>query len=161
LSAASIGALALDLDLVSTLTELPRAQVEECLAASERRHLVAFNGERYAFVAPLVAEVVRNECLTRGQRTSLCRRAIALLASRSDLEALVLRAELMARADPGTAAFEEGVTVARAALAAGATRTARRALAAAERAAGEAVEAARPVLDGLRAQLVPPQSSVG
>jgi DNA-binding SARP family transcriptional activator len=156
LSAASIGTLALDLDLITTLTELPRARVEECLAASERRHLVAFNGERYAFVAPLVAEVVRSECLTRGQRTSLRRRAIAVLASRQDLEALVLRAELMAHADPGTAAFEEGVAVARAALAAGATRTARRALAAAERAAGGAVEAQRPLLDALRAQLWQP-----
>jgi predicted ATPase len=158
LSAASIGSLALDLDLVTTLTELPRARVEECLAAPERHHLVAFNGERYAFVAPLVAEVVRNECLTRGQRTSLRRRAIEALASRDDLEALVLRAELMAAADPGTAAFDAGVTVARAALSAGAMRTARRALVAAERAAGSGVEAQRPVLDVLRAQLVPPQS---
>jgi DNA-binding SARP family transcriptional activator len=156
LSAASIGGLALDLDLVTALTDLPRSRVEECLAAPERRHLVAFNGERYAFVAPLVAEVVRHECLTRGQRTSLRRRAIAALASREDLEALVLRAELMAVADPGTAAFEEGVAVARAALAAGATRTARRALAAAERAAGRTVEEQRPLLDALRAQLVPP-----
>jgi hypothetical protein len=156
LSAASIGAVALDLDLVTALTELPRVRVEECLAASERCHLVAFNGERYAFVAPLVAEVVRSECLTPGQRTSLRRRAIAVLASRHDLEALVLRAELMAAAEPGTAAFEEGVAVARAALAAGATRTARRALAAAERAAGPAVEAQRPLLDALRAQLVAP-----
>jgi len=155
LSAASIGTLALDLDLVTALTELPRVRVEECLAASERRDLVAFNGERYAFVAPLVAEVVRNECLTPGQRTSLRRKAIALLASRPDLEALVLRAELMAAADPGTAAVEAGVAVARAALAAGATRTARRALAAAERAAGPTLEAQRPVLDALRAQVAP------
>jgi hypothetical protein len=154
LSAASIGVLALDLDLIATLTELSRPRVEECLAASERRHLVAFNGERYAFVAPLVSQVVRNECLTRGQRTSLRRRAVEALASRIDLEALVLRAELMAAADPGTAAFDEGVMVARAALSAGAMRTARRALAAAERAAGPEVEARRPVLDALRAQLV-------
>ena len=153
LSAASIGALALDLDLLTTLTDLPRPRVEECLAAPERLDLVAFNGERYTFVAPLVAEVVRHECLTRGERTSLRRRAIAVLASRQDLEALVLRAELMAVAEPGAAAFEEGVAVARAALAAGTTRTARRALAAAERAAGGAVEAHRPVLDELRAQV--------
>jgi DNA-binding SARP family transcriptional activator len=153
LSVASIGALALDLDLVATLTELPRSRVEECLAASERRDLVAFNGERYAFVAPLVAEVVRRECLTAGQRTSLRRRAVDLLASRQDIEALVLRVELMAHSDPGAAAFEEAVAVARVALAAGAARTARRALAAAERAAGREVEAHRPVLEALRAQL--------
>lgn len=156
LSAASIGTLALDLELVTTLTELSRARVEECLAASERRDFVAFNGERYAFVAPLVADVVRSECLTAGQRTTLRRRAIALLASRQDLEARVLRAELMAHVDPGSASFEEGVAVARAALAAGATRTARRALAAAERAAGREIEAHRSLVDALRAQLAPP-----
>ncbi|OLC08850.1 MAG: hypothetical protein AUH42_00430 [Gemmatimonadetes bacterium 13_1_40CM_70_11] len=92
LSAASIGALALDLDLVATLAELPRPRIEDGLAAPERRHLVSFDGERYAFVAPLVAEVVRSECLTPGQRTSLRRRAIAALASRHDLEAMALRA---------------------------------------------------------------------
>jgi hypothetical protein len=153
LSAASIGGLALDLDLVATLTELPRAGVEESLAGPERRHLVVFDGERYAFVAPLIAEVVRSECLTPGQRKRLRLHAIAALGSRADLDARALRAELLAAADPGPTAVEEAVAVARAALAAGSSRTARRALAAAERAAGPELEAQRPLLDTLRTQV--------
>ena len=152
LSAASLGGLALDLDLIAALAELPRSGVEQKLAAAERHHLIQFDGERYVFAAPLIAEVVRAECLTAGQRKTLRQRAIAALASRVELDARVLRAELMAAAEPGAAAFEEAVAVARASMAAGSSRTARRALAAAERAAGRDLEARRPLIDALRTQ---------
>jgi DNA-binding SARP family transcriptional activator len=153
LSAASIGGLALDLDLIAALTALSRSGVEDRLTASERSHLLAFDGERYAFVAPLIAEVVRTECLTPGQRKALRVRAVGALAGRPDLEGRILRAELSAAAEPGQAAFDEAVVLVRAALAAGTTRTARRALAAAERASAPDAELQRPVLDALRAQI--------
>ena len=134
LSAASVGGVSLDLDFVATLADLPRARVEERLATLERRQLIVFDGRRYAFAAPLIADAVRGECLTPGQRQALRRRAAAALAGREDLESRVLRVELLARTDPGPATVEEGLTVARAAEAAGSARTARRALAAVERA---------------------------
>lgn len=134
LSAASIGGVSLDLDLVTTLTDLPRARVEERLATLERRQLIVFDGRRYAFAAPLIADAVRGECVTPGQRQALRRRAAAALAGRADLESRVLRVELLARTDPGPATVEEGLTVRQAAEAAGSARTARRALAAVERA---------------------------
>ncbi len=134
LSAASIGGVSLDLDLVATLTDLPRARIEERLATLERRQLIVFDGRRYAFTAPLIADAVRGECVTPGQRQALRRRAAAALAGREDLASRVLRVELLARTDPGPATVNEGLSVARAAEAAGSARTARRALAAVERA---------------------------
>src|SRR6266566_349111 len=160
LSAASLGGLALDLDLIAALAELPRSGVELKLAAAERHHLIQFDGERYVFAAPLIAEVVRAECLTAGQRKTLRQRAIAALASRVELDARVLRVELMAAAEPGAAAFEEAVAVARAGMAAGSSRTARRALAAAERAAGRDLESRRPLIDALRAQADAPHPPI-
>jgi hypothetical protein len=59
------------------------------------------------------------------------------LVGREDLESRVLRVELQAKADPGEEAVQEALEVGEAALAAGSERTARRALAAAERMADE------------------------
>jgi len=150
LSVASIGGLALDLDLIATLAEVPVQGIEDRLAAAERRHLIVFDGERYAFTAPLIGEVVRGECLTSGQRKSLRQRAIAVLAARTDLEARVLRAELWAAVDPGAGALEGALEVAEAAIEAGSLRTARRALRAAEAAGGG------PRVDVLRGRLDQP-----
>ena len=96
--------------------------------------MIAFDGERYAFVAPLVAEAAKSACLTRGQLQTLRRRAVTALAGREDLESRVLRVELWAHVEPGREAAEEADRVEQAAIAAGATRSARRAHAAAERA---------------------------
>jgi DNA-binding SARP family transcriptional activator len=153
LSRASIGALALDLDLIATLADLPRNQIEEALPALERRQLIAFDGQRYAFTAPLIADVVRGECLTPGQRKALRQRAIATLGSRDDLESRVLRAELLAKTEPGVPSFDEAIAVARQALAAGTSRTARRALAAAERSAGQESGPERSLISQLKAQV--------
>lgn len=138
LEAASLCGLALDLDLLATLTELPRAQVDDHVTQAERRHLVRWDGERYAFAAPLIAEVVRNESLTPGQRTTLTRRAITALSTRTDFDARVLIAELKARAHPGPDSFDEAAGLTREAIEGAGARTARRALAAAQRAAGKA-----------------------
>jgi hypothetical protein len=133
LHAASVGGLGLDLDLIATLTELPEPRVEDLLPELERHHLVRFDGDRYAFDAALIPEVIQAECLTRGQQQTLRARTAAALAGRPDLQARVQRAELLARARPGPEAFDEAVGVARDAHGAGAMRTARRALQAAER----------------------------
>jgi DNA-binding SARP family transcriptional activator len=137
LRAASIGAIALDLDLIETLTELPRKQIDNALDVLERRQLIMFDGSRYAFAAPLLAQVVRGECLTRGQRQRLRHRAMSQLVEREDIESRVLRVELQAKADPGDGAVQEALELCEAALAVGSERTARRALAAAERMADE------------------------
>jgi hypothetical protein len=138
LSVASVGADAIDLDLVGALAERPRAAVERALAVLERRHFVAFDGSRYAFAAPLVADVVRAECLTKGERRRLAERALVALEGRDDLDAQVLRVELMARVRPGAATRDAALAVAQAADGVGAQRSARRALAAAERAGRQA-----------------------
>jgi predicted ATPase len=131
--AASIGGLGLDLDLVAHVAERSVADVERALPALERRQLITFDGERYVFVAPLVAEVVRSACLTKGERRRLERRAVDALATRADLESRVLRAELLARVAPDAEASRFVAAAVRDAEATGAIRLARRAAAAAER----------------------------
>src|SRR2546430_2302045 len=100
LRAASIGALALDPELIATLTGFAPERIEQMLVGLERHGLLAFDGERYRFAAPLIAEVVRGERLLPGERRALRARAAAALASRPDLESRLLRAELMARTGP-------------------------------------------------------------
>jgi DNA-binding SARP family transcriptional activator len=134
LQAASIGSAAIDVDLVAALTEQPRPAVEDALAALERARLVVFAGDRYAIAAPLIAEVVRAEWLLPGERRILRERAIVALAARTDIDALVLRAQLAATITPGPAAFDAALSAARTALAASTRRTVRQALAAAARA---------------------------
>ncbi len=68
LQAATIGAVAIDVGLVAALTGLPRAAVEDALAALERARLVTFEGHRYAVAAPLIAQVVLAEWLLPGER---------------------------------------------------------------------------------------------
>ncbi len=134
LAAASVCGQVLDPALVAHVVKRPLAEVEGALPAFERRQLVTFDGQRYAFVAPLVTEVIRTECLTRGERRRHELRASEALAGRTDLESRALRAELLAHAAPGDEALDLALTAAREAVAVGAARIARRALAAAERA---------------------------
>ena len=134
LRAASIGALAVDPELIAALTALAPERIEQLLAVLEHHGLLGFDGERYRFAAPLIAEVVRGERLLPGERRALRARAAAALASRPDLESRLLRAELMARTGPAAAAFAAAVAAAQAALAESAPRAARRALGVAERA---------------------------
>ncbi len=154
LRAASTGGTALDLGLIAALTELPVEQVEAHLDRLEQRRFVTYDGTRYAFTAALIAQVVRQECMPPGQRQRLRRRAAEVLAGRDDLESRVLRAELLAKVDPGPAACREAVSVAEYALDAGSIRTARRALFAAVRAAGDGDQALRTQIAALQARLV-------
>ena len=153
LRAAAIGGAALDLDLIRALTALPDSELEQALDTLERRRFITFNTVRYAFTAPLFAHVVRAECLTRGQRQRLRRQALAELQGRDDLESRVLAVELRAKTDPGEAAVREAVAVTRSAIEAGSVRTARRAIAAAERMTGPGDEQNRKELESLRDQL--------
>jgi DNA-binding SARP family transcriptional activator len=133
LRAASIGGLALDMDLIKALVELPEARIEKALDVLERRRFVTYNTVRYWFTAPLFAQVVRAECLTRGQRQRLRKRAVEELAGRDDLESRVLRMELSAKVNPCQEVAEQAIAVAQESHESGSRRTAQRALAAAER----------------------------
>jgi hypothetical protein len=152
LRAASVSGSALDPDVLSRTTALAPDAVEAGLARLERAGLVANDGRRYAFAAPLIAEVVSGECLTAGQRRSLRLRTAEALARREDMDSRVLRVELLSEVGPDESVFADALAVADAALAAGAARSGRRAYAAAERAAGDSA-AARQRLADLRRRL--------
>jgi hypothetical protein len=136
LAAATIGGPVFDLDLIGFLTNLDRAAIENALAGAERRHLVVLHGNRYAFVAPIVTEVISQQALVRGERQTLRRRAAEFLAGRTDLESRVTRVELLTRVEPGAESLEAAVALAGEAKNAGADHAALRALAAAERVRG-------------------------
>jgi DNA-binding SARP family transcriptional activator len=153
LRAASIGALAVDPELVAVLTGFAPERVQDLLAVLERHRLLVFDGEHYLFAAPVIAQVVHGEGLAAGERRALQARAVAALASRHDLESRLLRAELMAQIGPAAVAFAEAVAAAQAALAESAPRAARRALAVAERTLDPGDERGRRTLDELRARV--------
>jgi DNA-binding SARP family transcriptional activator len=153
ITAASIGAVALDLELIGALTAVTGASLDDRLGVLERHRFLVFDRGRYAFAAPLVQQVVRSEGLTPGQAQRLRARAIGILADRRDLESRVLRAELSARATPGPQAFNEAAAVAREALAAQSPRIARRAIRAADRAVASEPAFDRQELEALRARL--------
>ncbi len=132
LRAASVGG-ALDAGVLSVTSGLGSEEMEHGLARLERAGFLAFDGQRYAVATPLIAEVVRRECLTPGQRQALRRRTAQALAERGDMEARVLRIELLADLEPDAALLADALAAAEAALGAGAVRGAHRALAAAER----------------------------
>jgi hypothetical protein len=102
-----------------------------------------FDGQRYRFQAAIIGAVISRETMTAGMRRSRRQRAAEILASRPDLESRLVRVELLARAQPGVAAFEGAIRLAREAHAAGATSACGRAIAAAQRAAGDAPDAAQ------------------
>jgi predicted ATPase len=149
-AAATIGAVALDLELIAALTGMDARGLEPHLALLERQHFITFDAGRYAFAAPLVQQVVRNEALTPGEAQGLRLRAIAALASRNDLESRALRVELMARAMATAQAFGEAIALARDARAAESGRIAGRALLAADRIAAADPRCDRRELEALR-----------
>jgi len=150
LGAASIGSETLDLGLISALTGLTGAALDDCLAVLERQRFLSLDTDRYVFAAPLIQQVVRSEGLTPGQVQGLRSRAVEALAARQDLDSRALRAELLARTTGGTRAFNEAVALAREALAVESRRTARRAMLAAERAIKTEPGLDRHELDELR-----------
>ncbi len=131
---ASLLDLGVDIQLLTKLLGDSVSDVDGELVTLERRHFLTFDGDRYAFAAPLIAHVVRAELMTPGQRRNRRERAIELLAPRKELESRLLCVQLRAENHPGLPTAEEAASVAREAHAAGAARAARRAVAAAERA---------------------------
>jgi DNA-binding SARP family transcriptional activator len=134
--AASVCGSGIDVDVIRRTTGLDAAALEEGLTRLERAGLIASDGQRYAFAAPLIADVVRSECLTAGQRRALRQRTADALIGREDMDARVLRVELQADLDPDAAVVDDALRIAQSALEAGALRSARRALAAADQSAG-------------------------
>jgi DNA-binding SARP family transcriptional activator len=96
--AASVGQAAVDVELTAHLAESSMVETQQTLEELERRHFLTYDGERYVFAAPLIQQVIRDECLTRGERQRLRTHAAEVLAPRPDLESVVLRAELLVRA---------------------------------------------------------------
>jgi DNA-binding SARP family transcriptional activator len=152
LCAASVCGQVLDPVLMSQVCDQPVAVIEGALTAFERRHLVQFDGRRYAFVAPIIADVVRSECLTRGQRRAYEQRACDALATRDDLDSRALRAGLMAHCRPDQVAYDLAIGTAAEALSTGARRIAKRMLTAADGISREA-QLDRARLEELRARL--------
>lgn len=149
LRAAAVCAPLAEPGLLGALTELPAARLDDALAELERRHFLEFEGRRYRFVAPVLADVVRTASLTGGRRAALRDGAAELLARREDLPARVLRAELLAKREADGAAGL-ALDAAEAAVLAGAWRLADRALRAAERGGGPADPDQRARLTDLR-----------
>ena len=152
LRAASVAGPGLDPGVLECTSGLAPAAVEQGLVRLERTGLVTNDGRRYAFAAPLIAEVVSGECLTAGQRSTLRRRTAEALSNREEMDAKVLRVELLSRIGPEPSVFADAVVTAEEAFGAGAVRSARRALAAAEQAAGDTA-GARERLAALRRRL--------
>ena len=159
LQAATIGAAAIDVELVAALTGLPQAVVEDALAALEHARLVTFEGDRYTIAAPLIAQVVLAEWLLPGERHTLRAHAITALDSRSDVPSRLLRVQLMVLDRPGAPAFDEAIALAKEAIAAGTRRTAYQALAAAGRAVPADDPPRRQLLATLHAALPSPTES--
>jgi hypothetical protein len=153
LRAASLGGMALDLDLIEVLSGVSEGELEDALDSLERHRFLEFDGSRYTFAAPLFAQVIRSECLTHGQRQRMRGLAVKKLARKEGLESRVLRVELLSKTQPGDNTFSEALSVTQSAISAGAGRTARRALFAAERAAQGLEGDSVAILDELRSQL--------
>lgn len=126
LNAAAIGPAVLDLEIVAAVAGTTIMNVERTLPGLERRFLVEFDGEHYRFVAPMVAEAVRQTCLKRGERRRLERRAADALADRTDVHSRVLRTEFLSRLEPSAALLEASRILQREAEAAAATSLAHR-----------------------------------
>jgi predicted ATPase len=133
LGAASVFGEALDLELLAAILERSRFELEELLSACERGHFIQFDGRRYTFAAPLIAQVIRAECMTKGERRTFERRAIDALRPRADLESRALRIDLLARDAPDQSTLDLAIALAQDAYQQGAKRMLVRILAAAQR----------------------------
>ena len=153
LAAASVLNMEVDVDLLVHVLDGSVPDVARELNALERSRLITFDGQRYAFTAPLIAQVVRAELLTRGQRHDLLERAAEALVNRDDLESRLLRVQACAEIYPGRETAEEAGAVARAAHAVGAVRTVARAVAAAARALRKGSEEDAAYVTELRAEI--------
>ncbi len=145
LEAASAGYIAIEPGLVAALLDINIDDVERHLETLERQDFVRYQDGRHVFAAPLLKKAIEEACLTDGQRRRWAKKSIAFLGERRDSAASLLRVELYTKTGENDRAFDESMSIAHAAMADGSYGTARRALAAADVAAGE---------DGTRSQRV-------
>ena len=146
LRTACVGGEVLDAALITEVLALPAGRIEAALDRLERERFVVFDQGRYAFNGGLLQAVIESECIQPGGRRRLRERYIAVLATRDDLDAQLLRARLLA-AERHPDAFDAARNATERALGLGARRTAVAALHIAQRAAGS---------DGERAALLDP-----
>ena len=149
-TAAALAGVGVVADILAPGTGIGLAETEAALEELERRRVLEFRDGRYVFAAGVVAAVFRREGLPRGQREAIRLRLADALEARDELEWRVAAAALRSREGPSAQAFRVAVEAARAGLAEGARRTARRSLAIAEAAADPSDSAARRTLDDLR-----------
>ena len=135
LAAASVLGVEVNVPLLTHVLSDEVEDVEGELYTLERERFLTFNGERFAFAAPVLKEVCRRELLVRSKIRTVRGKAILWLEGRADLSAKVLHAELQAEEYPGRETLEEAVELARLAAGQSAWHAARRAGAIAARAA--------------------------
>jgi DNA-binding SARP family transcriptional activator len=129
--AASIGTPTIDVALTAHLTGYGEDKVLDQLDQLEQHHFVSYRDPRYVFRAPLVQEVVRDECITAGRRRRMRTHAIEFLKARPDISSKVLRLELLMKIDPTSSNAQCAMDLAEEALAEHQVSLARRAVSAA------------------------------
>ncbi len=151
LGAASVADATVDVPLVADLTGQSTEAVEAQLEVLESHHFLAYHRTQFAFSPPMLKNTVEEACLTPGKLDRLRQRAVETLSARDDLASRVLRVELLAKLGEKEEAFAQAMELADTALANDAPGAARRALVAAELAAGNTERRAR--VSEVRAQL--------
>ena len=134
LKASSVLGQAIDAELLSAVLDLPASDVEAELAELERQHFVTFVDERYKFSANVIPHVIQGDSLTAGELRKLRNQFATELATRTDLESRLLRANLLAQTGANDEAVKVAVELATEAIAGEASRMARRAVTLAENA---------------------------
>ena len=151
--AASITGAFVDVDLLAHLTGFDDTGMEEALDELEQQRLIGFTGNRYLFNGRLLPEIIRSECIRRGEQRRLRERTIAFLESRPDVESQALRAELLTKTAQHEEALDSALGIVESAVEAGAFRTARRVLNTAETAAVEAEVDRQELVEELKQKL--------
>lgn len=143
LRVASVSTPCLEAELIAKVLDGDVNSTLERLDELERHQFIRFDGTRYSFVAPIVAQIVQAECLTRGKRQRLRTQVATALDDATDLESRALRAELKIGIDSTEANLEAAFAIVEEATANRGSRLAKRMLSAVERSAAEGAIAAR------------------
>ena len=151
-SASMTGAL-VNVDLIMHLTGFDRATVEGAIDELERQRLIGFTGNRYVFNGRLLPEIIRSECVRRGEQRRMRAQAIEFLESNPDVESQALRAELLGMIAQHEEALDSALGIVESAVEAGAFHTARRVLDTAERAVIESESDKQALVEEFRDRL--------
>ena len=128
LKAASILGQGVHPGLIASTLDMPEAHVEQGLVALENAGFVVYSGSRPTLAAPLIAKVIRDLCLTRGERSRMQVRALDALENFPDLASKVNRARVLADVGRDSEALSVALDAASEALDLGGARTARRSI---------------------------------